>query len=130
MIVITAIPSPLNPQDAISLLSVLADIYARGIKQEPVPRLYDSAITYREEPNSGSGFEQWDDPWTVAKRGWGDCDDLILYRLAELRSLGERAGVSLLQKEGTHRWHAQIRRRSGTRYEDPSLILLEKHKRS
>lgn len=140
MIVITAIPSPIKPKQAIALLSVLADIYATEMKKNPLPKFmvpnapfpgrihpeFPKKIVYQHEPNSGSGFEQWDDPWTVIERGWADCDDAILYRLAELRAMGERAGVSLIKKGG--RMHAQVKRSAG-RYEDPSLALLERNKK-
>lgn len=46
--------------------------------------LADSGARYQEEP---PGREDWDDCITVAKRGWGDCDDLGPYLAAELREL-------------------------------------------
>ena len=134
MFIVTEIPSPLEPSECIRFLSMLADFYARWVKHNPLPPLMmpkgnrahpNCKIRYQEEPNSGKGFEQWDSPWTVVARGWGDCDDLILYRLCELRAKGERAGVSLIKKGD--RFHAQVKRKNGD-YEDPSTALIQKAK--
>lgn len=54
----------------------------------PPPPLYTSGVVYRPEPTEGEGLEEWADPWTVAQRGWGDCDDLVRYRLRELWEAG------------------------------------------
>lgn len=46
--------------------------------------LADSGAVYQEEP---PGKEDWDDCIKVAKRGWGDCEDLAAYLAAEFREL-------------------------------------------
>lgn len=44
----------------------------------------NSGLHYRPE---APGHEDWDDCVTVAKRGWGDCEDLAAWLCAELREL-------------------------------------------
>lgn len=46
--------------------------------------LEESGAVYREEP---PGPENWDDCITVARRKWGDCDDLAPYLCAQIREL-------------------------------------------
>jgi hypothetical protein len=47
-----------------------------------LPDLYQSGVKYHLEPE---GVEEWVDIPCVLERGWGDCDDLAPYRIAELR---------------------------------------------
>jgi hypothetical protein len=86
----------------------------------PLPPLYLSGIRYQFEPGHGKGIEDFANPWTTYARGWGDCDDLILYRLLELKKQGENAHT-----KGD--WlgnavHVVIRRGDG-RTEDVSAML-------
>jgi len=69
----------------------------------PYPALYQSEVEYRSEP--WRGFTIFDDETeytvkqidefanvrTVFARGWGDCDDLTAWRLAELNEQGVMA---------------------------------------
>lgn len=48
-----------------------------------IPSLYHSGVRFAYEPNHGDGHEEFATPPDVYARGWGDCDDLIVYRLAE-----------------------------------------------
>ncbi len=59
----------------------------------PLPALYDSGVVYRREPDDG--FEEFADYETVLERGWGDCDDLVCARAAELRCQGVHATVRI-----------------------------------
>jgi len=110
-------------------LNGLADGYLPLAAVCPLPPLYQSGIRYQLEPNHGKGWEDFSNPWQTLSRGWGDCDDLILYRLTELRLKGERAHCSA-------EWigngvHVLVRRRDGKRQkdgtigtrEDPSVML-------
>ena len=86
-----------------------------------LPELYSSGVVYALEPNHGSGWEEFAHPKQVAARGWGDCDDLVRYRLAELRSGPDKRARAVAD------WingdlHVQVRRGNG-RLEDPSVIL-------
>jgi hypothetical protein len=49
-----------------------------------LPPLYESGVRFAYEPDHGSGEEDFAQPPDVYARGWGDCDDLVVYRLSEL----------------------------------------------
>jgi hypothetical protein len=106
----------------------LARAYAVAMRSSPLPPLYASGVRYRPEPQAGSGLERWDHPWEVLERGWGDCDDLVLWRLAELHAAGETTAAPVVAWRGA-KMHVLIRRAAG-HTEDPSLILLEKERQS
>jgi len=109
------------------VLRALAASDAILIRSGAAPRLkplYSSGVCFRPEPNEGR-FEEWADPWTVAARGWGDCDDLVRYRVAELLAAGERASVQCMWVG--RRMHVRVRRAS-MRIEDPALMLSPKEK--
>jgi len=104
---------------------------ARG---RPFPDLYDSGIKFRREPWAGK-LEEFADCETVLRRGWGDCDDLVCLRVAQLRERGIDAKVKIYWRTskpapGDRRtlFHAQVRsprlpgERRG-RVEDPSRRL-------
>lgn len=103
------------------VLSALANVWARGLTQKPLPPLYRSGVHYAPEPWAGSGREEWADPWTVCARGWGDCDDLVGWRVAELRAAGEHATIQVMRRN--ERYHVRVRRADGT-LEDPSIALM------
>lgn len=107
------------------VLSALADCYvAHARRGHPLPLLANTQVRFRHEPNAGTGIEDWADPWTVLQRGWGDCDDLVLYRLCELRLAGQPATVSVIwQGNG---FHVGVRRADGS-VDDPALYLLNKN---
>ena len=54
-------------------------------KGQPVPPLYASGVRYKEDP---PGEENWKDCLAVLKDGFGDCDRLVSWRVAELRVAG------------------------------------------
>jgi hypothetical protein len=112
-----------------------------------LPPLFQSGVRFQYEPGHGSGNEEFAAPPDTYARGWGDCDDLVRYRVAELlaaalpkdfRSLEERAQKRALDRvwqamaagriASTHAlWqgdalHVAVRL-PGNRIEDPSLIL-------
>lgn len=111
------------------MLNGLADGYVPLAAIAPLPPLYSSGIRYALEPNHGQGWEDFANPWQCLARGWGDCDDLILYRLVELRLAGERAHCAA--EWAGNGVHVLVRRKDrkrqpdgtlGTR-EDPSINL-------
>ena len=107
-----------------ALLQVLAEHWASFLPEHPLPGLYARHIRYQREPEAGSGQEEFADPWTVLARGWGDCDDLIGYRVSELLAQGEAATVNCIW-DGV-RMHVRVRRASGD-LEDPAQILHERN---
>ena len=94
------------------------------LKTHRVPPLYESGVRYQNEPRSFPCEEFASIPAVMA-RGWGDCDDLAPWRVAELREQGERAKIRIQwkrQPSGTKLFHVVVRRGDGS-IEDPSRIL-------
>ena len=87
-----------------------------------VPRLYKAGVKYVKQSPKACAFCS---PKIVYERKGGDCKQLVLWRIAELRELdGENATpriIWLTDKLGL-RAHAQVRRANGD-IEDPSLLL-------
>lgn len=88
-----------------------------------VPSIHDAIgsgrVRWRPEPSS-QGFEGFDLPSTVIKRGWGDCDDLAAWLAAELREEGEDPDAqAIVYQSGKDRWHAVVQRGNGD-IQDPS----------
>lgn len=57
---------------------------APSFKRRRLPRLADSGIVFAEDPMYGSGTERFHLPWEVYEKGEGDCNDLLVYRMAEM----------------------------------------------
>lgn len=118
-------------RDLALLIRAVLQAQAEGAAREilagrPLPPLYQTRIRYRPEPTRGSGIEYFDDPWTVLERGYGDCDDLVVYRNAELLASGEQSGTICLYRPP--RYHVAVRRASGSA-EDPSRVLISMYGR-
>lgn len=96
------------------------------MRTRPIPLLYTTAIRYQPEPWAGQGIEEFADPWTVFERGWGDCDDLVIYRGAELLVRGFRCHPRILHDKETDKYHTQITRDFDQMIEDPCLQRLGK----
>lgn len=98
------------------------------------PPLYASGIRFKPEPWAGR-LEEFAPAIKVLARGWGDCDDLICYRAAELRAFGDRLAGTPPEKAVVRiygrgkKMHAQVRRdprflQAGQiDIEDPSRLL-------
>lgn len=76
-----------------------------------LPPLYRSGVRFQYEPQHGSGLEDFAQPPDTFARGWGDCDDLIIARLAELYAAAlppkfYRSGMRD-QSRMLHRLHVQ-----------------------
>lgn len=111
------------------ILLAYAECYAVDILagvMPPIPPLYQTGIKFKPEPAAGTGIEDWADPWTVLARGYGDCDDLVLYRLTELLVELEKATTAVAHHGNA--FHVGVRRQD-QRLEDPSLILIERNGR-
>lgn len=110
------------------LLDALARAYCPWYVLNPLPPLYGGTIVYRADEKHGSGVERFANPWQVAARHRGDCNDLVLYRLCELYAHNERP--TLDHTRGIWQGgeiHVLIRRANGAE-EDPSVILLNAEK--
>ena len=98
---------------------------AEAMRGNPLPPLYKSHVRYQREPWAGQGVEEFADPWTVYERGWGDCDDLIIYRGAELIVNGYPCHARVVHNTDNDKYHTQLRRDFGPPcVEDPSLQRL------
>jgi hypothetical protein len=118
---------------------ILREAKRRG---RPILPLYQSGVRFRPERTS---YEEFADLLTVLRRGWGDCDDLIAWRCAELRESGVKATARIYWRPPKNpkrpKWqmHAQLRHpigcscplcrnqatavRNEGRIEDPSRYL-------
>lgn len=85
-----------------------------------LPPLYRSGIRFQKEPEHGSGNEDFALPNVTFSRKWGDCDDLVIYRLWELRVQGEAATCRAIWQDNAV--HVLVRRKDG-QLEDPSILL-------
>jgi hypothetical protein len=116
-----------NPNlDIEDLLGALAAIHGRWLRAHPrFPRLYQSGVRYRPEPIDE---ENWLCPAEVLKQGFGDCEDLTLWRCAELlaRNVAARPKcIGRRQPLGGLTQHVFVVLPSGET-EDPSLLLMPK----
>jgi hypothetical protein len=95
------------------------------LQRHNVPPLYKSGVRYRAEPENFPCEEFALIP-SILKRGWGDCDDLAPWRVAELRMQGEKAKIRIQwkasKKTGQKLFHIVVRRGDGW-IEDPSRLL-------
>ena len=83
-----------------------------------IPVLYTSSIRYKLEP---AGQEIWQSAYETARLGYGDCEDLVAYRLAELWKDGIKARAKVLSITPTLR-HVVLVHKNGD-IEDPSKAL-------
>ena len=79
------------------------------LQQHPdTPKLYDSGIRYEPEFN----IERWQDIPSTIKRGYGDCDDLSTWLIAEYREQGVDAKPWVKwawKKDGSVLFHALVK---------------------
>jgi hypothetical protein len=67
------------------------------------------------------GDEHFDHGGTIAKRGWGDCDDWAPLHAATLRATGEDPGArARVAPSGPSTYHAFVERSDGS-HDDPSV---------
>lgn len=87
-------------------------------KNPNLPPLYASGAVYLQRPH-----DNWRSADVIAQEGWGDCEGLSAWRVAELRASGEdplaRVGI---YHTGPRKYHAIVLRGDDT-IEDPSVPL-------
>lgn len=90
------------------LMEAMCAIDLLHLRQRPYPKLYESGVVYRRE----DGTENWLDIPSVVKAGWGDCEDLAFWRVAELRKQGIKAApfAKWRRVDGVFKYHALVRR--------------------
>ena len=76
------------------------------LAQYKYPRLYEARVRYLRE----EGTEEWLDIPHVIQAGWGDCEDLACWRVAELRRDGYAASpfVKFRYVGGAFRYHVLV----------------------
>jgi hypothetical protein len=94
-----------------------------GAYQSVTPPLYRSGVIYRPE----SRTEIWQDIPSIRANGFGDCEDLACWRIAEYRLMGVAAVPYIKWRdvpsgERAKIYHAVLRLPDG-RIEDPALAL-------
>ena len=105
------------------LLDALVVVNRLYLRSHHVPPLYKSGVRYLQEPADGKPEEFAAIPVVLA-RGWGDCDDLAPYRVAELQEAGEKARIRITwRRVGKRRTYHVLVRRADGRIEDPSRLL-------
>jgi hypothetical protein len=106
------------------MLNASMQCAAEVMRQRTIPLLYSTAVQYRSEPWAGQGLEEFADPYTVLARGWGDCDDLVIYRGAELLARGIPCHARILHDTTDDKYHTQLTRDRDGIIEDPCLQRL------
>jgi hypothetical protein len=106
------------------LLEALCKVNQGHLEEKAYPALYRSGVRYRRE----DGTEEWLDIPTILAVGFGDCEDLACWRVAELRLAGVKASPYARFRliKGVHHYHALVKRygpRGRTWLEDPSRKL-------
>lgn len=118
------------PTDGESLERMLEGLIEASRKQwreHPDWRpLYETQIRYqRPKP----GIEKLQTSGETRAAGHGDCDRLVVDRVAELRERrGEEGACAYVYQTGPTTWHAVVRRADGT-LEDPSRIQKRREKK-
>lgn len=88
------------------MLEALCRINEGHLAQFPYPPLFRSGVHYQREV----GTENWLDIPSIIEAGWGDCEDLACWRVAELRKQGVKASpyVKFRRVGGAYHFHALV----------------------
>ena len=97
-----------SEQSLLLLMEAMCAIDLLHLRQRRYPKLYESGVVYRREDRS----ENWLDIPHVIKAGWGDCEDLVFWRVAELRHQKIKAApfAKWRRVNGVYKYHALVRR--------------------
>src|SRR4051794_16388842 len=97
-----------SEQSLLLLMEAMCAIDLLHLRQRRYPTLYESGVVYRREDRS----ENWLDIPHVIKAGWGDCEDLVFWRVAELRKQKIKAApfAKWRRVNGGYKYHALVRR--------------------
>jgi len=107
-------------------LEALANVDSAILRDDAsIPRLYNSGVRYRREridTATGKRRDEWENIKQVLAVKCGDCEDLVGWRVAELRVRDNEAARGVVKRTGPSLWHALVQRADG-RIEDPSRHL-------
>jgi hypothetical protein len=87
--IVTRFPDELGPGNLAWFIKCDIEGKARGaypafLTKWKLPPLYQAGVRWQLEPNHGDGWEDFALPPDVYRKKWGDCDDLVIWRLCEL----------------------------------------------
>ena len=112
---------PQSQKALLWLLESMINIARIELKENRLPPLYKAGVIYVREETT----EIWKDPITVYRDKEGDCEDLAIWRVAELRNNGKKARAYIRYRihpqTGGYIYHVMVQRPNGL--EDPSKIL-------
>ena len=123
---VAALTIPDGKRDLLACLNALVRWNIYLFHTRTLPPLYQAGIVYIRETDKRDPhpefprLERWQMADVLAKTKRGDCEDLCLYRVAELRARGERARFRLTRRGNV--WHVTLFRED-RRIEDPSARL-------
>jgi len=102
------------------LVSMVIDWYGRD--GQCVPSVYDSKVVYRRRHD-----EVFRPPWVALAEGDADAAELVVWRVAELRSMfrSGRERATIRVEWGSSFCLVLVRRADGT-IEDPVVVLRER----
>jgi hypothetical protein len=107
------------------LLSALTESNRVYLADNPyAPELYQSGVIYRT-CERGCDWDRWVDAPEALRDGYGDCKDLVCWRIAELGRAGVNAEPVVqisTDRYGVPLYHVTLRRADGI-VEDPSRLL-------
>ena len=113
------------------LLNAAMMCAAEALRHRPLPLLYslprdEGGWLYKPEPWAGDGVEEFADPYTTYKRKWGDCDDYVIWRGAELLAQDLTCHARILHDTNRNKYHTQLTLDYAGIIEDPCLERLGK----
>lgn len=104
------------------------DMYELSIESDPpIPPLYDSGVVFKvsRDEDGEESDDLWQDIFTVYAQKSGVCENLVAWRIAELRKRGIDANIHITQymlPNGDQKFHIRVIWPNGF-IEDPSKIL-------
>lgn len=116
---------PLDRKESELILHLMLDtlvkinlIYYRN--HDKIPSIYKAGVKYLAE----DGIEDWKSIPEIIRDGYGDCEDLASWRVAELQKQGINARPFLKSRKlgNFFQYHVQVQFPNGF-IEDPSLKL-------
>lgn len=113
-------PTPARLVVGVHALVALNRMDFRALRERgrTMPRLYESGVRYEKEPWPR---EVWQTALQVLAQGYGDCEDLVGWRVAELLEQSKVARPKIVRASRDY-WHVVVEHGSGA-IEDPSKRL-------
>lgn len=110
------VPNDIECMEALVL--GLSAVNAVLLRKWTLPRLYDTDVVYKREPPRR---EDWWNVLEVLGHGFGDCEDLVAYRIGECL-IDRTPAKPRIYRSGRGKLHVVVEFADGT-IEDPSRLL-------